>query len=203
MGRKNNESHIGGEDLFGDAELTAEEKIAAAEADLAEARAEMAEGGAIAGAARVSDDERWRVEGGGDPERKPTANEEVGYLRELRPGTAVDIEDAKRAQVDAAEEARGKRERLARDKLIRAQEAINEGVSGPIKEALRKKHPKRGELNIEASKAHTARDKEWDAIIDLGRAGEPVEPPMKTADTVSEAEARLNEIIAKRDETTN
>jgi|GEM_PF-5863160 len=203
MDSKNNESHIGSDDLFGDTELTAEEKIAAAEADLAKARARAAEGGKIAGEARTAGDERRRIKGvlRGDPEPKLTAYEEQGtQVSDL--ATNVTIEQIHQSQADAAEAARGELERLARDERIRAQEAINEGVSGPIKEALRKKHPKRGERNIADSTAHTEREEEWKKTIARGRDGEPVEPPMKTADTVPEARERLKEIIAERDEPT-
>ena len=166
--KNKNESHIGSEPLFGDRELTSDQKVTAAEAAMAAARAEAAEGGRIAGEARTAGDERRRmaeIASGNLEERELTPNEDVGYLRELRPGTLVDIEDAKRAQADAAEAARGALERLKRDERIRAQEAINEGVSGPIKDALRKKHPTSGEGIIADSKEHIADEEKWKRII--------------------------------------
>ena len=209
MDSKKNESHIGGKDLFDGTELTSEQKIAAAEAAMAAARAEAAEGGRIAGEARTAGEERRRIADiakGDLAEPGRTANEEVGYLRELHPGTLVDIEDAKRAQAAAAEAARGELERLKRDERIKAQEVVNKRGFPPVKEALKEAlggaHLTPGERNIEASKANTAREEEWKRVIARGRDGEPVEPPMKTADTVPEARERLKEIIAERDETT-
>ena len=203
MDSKKNKSHIGGKDLFDGTELTSEQKIAAAEAAMAAARAEAAEGGRIAGAARTAGEERRRIAGSASVERELTANEEVGYLRELHPGTLVDIEDAKRAQADAAEAARAKVKRLARDERNKAQTAIDERGSAPIKEALRKKHPTSAESNIAASIEHIAEEEKRKRIIELGRAIEPSKPPMKTADTVPEARERLDEIIAdKGDEPT-
>lgn len=198
MDSKKNESHIGGDDLFGGTELTATQKIAAAEAALAEARAEMAEGGKIAGDARTAGDERRRVKRvlRGDPAPKPTAYEEQG-TQVSDPATNVTIEQIHQSQADAAEAARGERERLARDERIRAQEVINDRHLPLIKATLGDEHPTSSERNIAASKAHTEREKERDAIIARDRDGEPVEPPKKTADTVTKARERLNEIIAE------
>src|SRR5674476_387544 len=122
MDSKKNESHIGGDDLFGGTEPTADQKIAAAEAALAEARAEMAEGGAIAGRARTAGDEQQRLKGAqrGDPAPELTAYEELG-TQVSDPATNVTIEQIHQSQADAVEAARAKALRLARDERIRAQ----------------------------------------------------------------------------------